>query len=76
MRGKTDRQAAMLLGVDVEAFIPANHPIRRIRELTDQVLAELSPPADGDVFAHRAAIRAARTPDQGQSLDGPLLHPL
>ena len=43
MRGRTDRQAEMLLGVDVEEFIPANHPIRRIRRLTDQVLADLSP---------------------------------
>jgi len=29
--------------VSVEEFIPANHPIRRIRELTDTVLARLSP---------------------------------
>jgi len=43
MRGRNERQAEMLLGVDVEEFIPGNHPIRRIRELTDQVLAELSP---------------------------------
>lgn len=43
MRGRTERQAEMLLGVTVEEFIPANHPIRRIRRLTDQVLAELSP---------------------------------
>ena len=43
MRGRTERQAEMLLGVTVEEFIPANHPIRRIRKLTDQVLAELSP---------------------------------
>jgi transposase len=43
MRGRTERQGEMLLGVSVEEFIPANHPIRRIRELTDQVLAELSP---------------------------------
>jgi transposase len=33
----------MLLGVSVEEFIPANHPIRRIRALTDTVLAGLSP---------------------------------
>jgi len=31
MRGRTD------LGVSVDEFIPANHPIRRTRELTDQV---------------------------------------
>lgn len=43
MRGRTERQAEMLLGVSVEEFIPANHPIRRIRELTDTVLARLSP---------------------------------
>jgi len=43
MRGRTERQSEMLLGVTVEEFIPANHPIRRIRQLTDQVLAELSP---------------------------------
>ena len=43
MRGRTERQGEMLLGVSVEEFIPQNHPIRKIRELVDQVLAELSP---------------------------------
>jgi transposase len=43
MRGRTERQSEMLLGVDVEEFIPTNHPIRRIRQLIDSVLAELSP---------------------------------
>ncbi|TAK34355.1 MAG: IS5 family transposase [Chloroflexota bacterium] len=42
MRGRTERQGEMLLGVSVEEFIPANHPIRRIRQLVDEVLAELS----------------------------------
>ena len=43
MRGRTERQGEMLLGVSVEEFIPKNHSIRKIRELVDQVLAELSP---------------------------------
>lgn len=43
MRGRLERQVPMLLGVTTEDFIPANHPIRRIRELTDSVLARLSP---------------------------------
>lgn len=43
MRGRTERQATMLLGVSTEDFIPADHPIRRIRELTDLVLDRLSP---------------------------------
>jgi len=43
MRGRTERQASMLLGVTTEDFVPANHPIRRVRKLVDAVLAELSP---------------------------------
>lgn len=43
MRGRTERQAPMLLGVSTEEFIPKDHPIRRIRELTDTVLQRLSP---------------------------------
>lgn len=43
MRGRTERQATMLLGVSTEEFIPADHPIRRIRALTDTVLERLSP---------------------------------
>ena len=42
MRGPAERQAKMLLGVTSEDFIPANHPIRRIRVLVDAVLGELS----------------------------------
>jgi len=43
MRGQTERQAMMLVGVTTEDFIPADHPIRRIRTLTDTVLTRLSP---------------------------------
>src|SRR5687767_3902387 len=43
MRGRTERQATMLFGVTVDRFIPEQHPIRRIRELVDEILGELSP---------------------------------
>jgi transposase len=43
MRGRTEEQTPMLLGVTTEDFIPQDHPIRRIRALTDGVLARLSP---------------------------------
>jgi transposase len=43
MRGTAERQAKMLFGVTTEDFIPANHPIRRVRSLVDEVLAALSP---------------------------------
>jgi hypothetical protein len=42
MRGNTDRQMQMLLGVTADQLVPADHPIRRIRRLVDQALAELS----------------------------------
>jgi transposase len=43
MRGKTDRQLTMLLGVTADQLVPVDHPIRHIRRLVDQALAELSP---------------------------------
>ena len=43
MRGPVERQATMLFGVTTEDFVPADHPIRKIRRLVDGVLAELSP---------------------------------
>ena len=43
MRGPAERQAKMLMGVTVEDFIPAGHPIRRVRKLVDDLLVTLSP---------------------------------
>jgi transposase len=42
MRGRPERQAKMLFHVSPEDLIPARHPIRRIRELVDAMLGELS----------------------------------
>ena len=43
MRGPAEQQADMLLGVTPEDLVPADHPIRRIREIADAALGELSP---------------------------------
>lgn len=43
MRGRHERQAKMLLGVTPDDLVPAKHPIRRIRELVDEILDGLSP---------------------------------
>lgn len=42
MRGPAERQAKMLMGVTTEEFIPAGHPIRRVRKLVDDLLVALS----------------------------------
>src|SRR6266511_6084820 len=46
MRGEPQRQMAMLTTLSAEDFIPADHPIRRIRKVVDEVLAELDPEFD------------------------------
>ena len=46
MRGQQERQATMLLGLAPDEFVPADHPIRRIRAVVDAVLREVSPQFD------------------------------
>jgi transposase len=43
MRGPVERQGEMLMGVTAEDFIPADHPIRRVRTIIDGLLVALSP---------------------------------
>jgi|SRR5216684_5194006 len=43
MRGEERRQRAMLVVFDVEQRVAKDHPLRRIKELVDAVLQELSP---------------------------------
>jgi transposase len=43
MRGEERRQRAMLVVFDVEQRMAKEHPLRRIKELVDAVLQELSP---------------------------------
>ena len=41
MRGKPERQLAMLMSLSPEDLIPSEHPIRKIRRMVDAALAEL-----------------------------------
>ena len=43
MRGDRERQANIMLAVTAEAFVPDDHPLRRIKPLVDSCLARLSP---------------------------------
>ena len=57
MRGKAARQATMLTAVTPDALVPRHHPIRRIKPMVDQALAQLSPTFDGMYAANgRASI--------------------
>ena len=46
MRGKAFRQISMLTSTTPEDLIPADHPIRRIKEIVEPILARLSPTFD------------------------------
>ena len=52
MRGDSERQAQIMLAVTPEAFVPADHPLRRIKPLVDACLARLSPRFDA-MYAQR-----------------------
>jgi transposase len=43
MRGRREPQSLMLAFVDLEGRVPADHPLRAIKRLADEVLTELSP---------------------------------
>ena len=43
MRGEERRQRAMLMVIDLEKRVPKDHPIRRIKQLAEAALDELSP---------------------------------
>src|ERR1700757_1463621 len=43
MRGEERRQQAMLMVIDAERRVPKEHPLRRIKQLAEAALAELSP---------------------------------
>lgn len=43
MRGTDDRQQPMFSYVTLEQRVPPNHPLRPLRQMTDEALAELSP---------------------------------
>ncbi len=46
MRGEERRQRAMLVVIDPEQRVPKGHPLRRIKELADATLVQLSPTFD------------------------------
>lgn len=46
MRGETPKQSSMLCLVSPESMVPQNHPIRSIKKLADEALAQLSPVFD------------------------------
>jgi len=60
MRGKPKQQLAMLTSLSTEDLIPGDHPIRRIRKVVDEVLAEL----DGELAAMYSRIGRPSVPPE------------
>lgn len=60
MRGKPELQMAMLTSLSAEDLIPKEHPIRRIRRVVDEVLAEL----DGEFAAMYSRIGRPSVPPE------------
>src|ERR687898_2356528 len=61
MRGKPEQQLAMLTSLSTEDLVPADHPIRKIRRVVDEVLGEL----DGEFDAMYSRIgRPSIPPEQ------------
>jgi len=46
MRGRRNPQITMLAFVDLEERVPTAHPLRTIKRLADEALADLSPTFD------------------------------
>src|SRR3954465_15894819 len=46
MRGRVDPQRSMLGFIDLEERVPVDHPLRTIKRLADEALADLSPVLD------------------------------
>ena len=46
MRGETERQATLLLGLTPDGFVPREHPLRRIKPLVDSAFGRMSPVFD------------------------------
>ena len=50
MRGESERQATMMLGLTPSGFVPKDHPLRRIKPLADSALRRMSPLFD-EIYA-------------------------
>jgi len=46
MRGEEKKQTSMVMLLSPEQVVPARHPIRQVKKITDEVLKELSPTFD------------------------------
>ena len=76
MRGETERQSTLMLGLTPEGFVPRDHPLRRIKPLVDSALRRMSLVFDEVYATRRTALDPARASAQSESVDGLLHDPL
>ena len=47
MRGRKEEQEQLFSYVGLETYVPENHPLRRVRKVVDQMLAEMDGELEG-----------------------------
>ena len=60
MRGKPQAQPEFLTTINLNQRVPADHPLRGIKERVDKVLLKLSPLFD-DLYAEEGRLRFRRS---------------
>ena len=70
MRGEERRQRPTLVVVNAERRIPEDHPLRRIKQLAEAVLKELSPLFDQRYSVVGRPVDSARSAAEGLAADG------
>ena len=58
MRGHDERQEGMFTYISAEKRVPLDHPLRRVRAMTDQALEQMSP-GFSELYSLRAALNHA-----------------
>ena len=75
MRGTDEASGSLFSYVDLEARIPARHPLRKIRQVVNDALASLDAEFEA-LYTNLASLDPAGTSDPGEPDPDPVLGPV
>jgi hypothetical protein len=76
MRGADETSGSLFSYVDLEARIPARHPLRTIRQVVNEALASLDAEFEALLHGFRSSLYCARAADPGEPAPDTVLGPL